>query len=584
LTVGTVNAISLYLELLAPIAIWLAWVRWRSRPFCVALALLAGSALVVTGSRGAWLGVVGGAVVFLVLLWFAAGRPRPRLDGAARRTAVVGTVAVLVAVVIVGPVLLDRLLSGDAGRLELWSAAASMIASSPIVGVGPGAWPGLRPLTAISDANLAVLATSHDSVLQILVETGVVGLLAAMWLVAVIGRLGWIAATRATRRTDRTTAAIALASLAAAAIHSIVDTQFHLPAVVLLVSHLVARVELVASPPADPEAAADPRRSGRLATMAAVTIAGVVLLVPIDIAMVRATLGNQALDRGDAAAAAVEFDAAVAMHDLAPYRLGQAIARSRLGDRAGADLALAAMERTQPFTFVVAQRAATSDDPTTSLERLSRDPDYDPTASVNAAVIGFASDPAAATSHLAAAMARVPTLVFSVRPPELFDASTWSEAQRAAIDRIGGTDPVMAVAVATLAGLPQEAADHLVTVGDGAERDALALLAAGDAGHIDAAARLLRAHPGSVGVQDVLWLLGFEAGSQPILDAVQAVAVPLRFNVPLVPMELVVDGRIDAGWSMRLPRWPMASDARNGPKRPYIDRFVTIEPVYRPKP
>jgi hypothetical protein len=65
---------------------------------------------------------------------------------------------------------------------------------------------------------------------------------------------------------------------------------------------------------------------------------------------------------------------------------------------------------------------------------------------------------------------------------------------------------------------------------------------------------------------------------------VQAVAVPLRFNVPLVPMELVVDGRIDAGWSMRLPRWPMASDGRNGPKRPYIDRFVTIEPVYRPKP
>jgi hypothetical protein len=379
LTVGTVNAVSLYLELLAPIVIGLAWVRWRPRAFCGALALLAGSAMLVTGSRGAWLGVLGGAVVFLGVLWFAAGRPRPRLDGAARRTAVVGAVAVLLAVVLIGPALIDRLLSGDAGRVELWSAAASMIASSPIVGVGPGAWPGLRALTPISDPNLAVLATSHDSVLQILLETGFAGLLAAMWLVAVIGRLGWTAATRATLRADRTTAAIALASLVAAAIHSIVDTQFHLPAVVLLVLHLVARVELIASPPRDAAATPDPRRTVRLGTIAAATIAGVVLLVPVDIAMVRATVGNQALDRGDAAAAATEFDAAVAMHDLAPYRLGQAIARSRLGDRNGADVALEAMERAQPFTFVVAQRGAVSDDPATSLERFEGADDYDPT-------------------------------------------------------------------------------------------------------------------------------------------------------------------------------------------------------------
>ena len=82
----------------------------------------------------------------------------------------------------------------------------------------------------------------------------------------------------------------------------------------------------------------------------------------------------------------------------------------------------------------------------------------------------------------------------------------------------------------------------------------------------------------------MLWQLGFEIGSQPLLDAVSAVSVPLTFNVPTVPMELVTDGRVDADYSVRLPRWPQASAGRNGPKRPYLSGFITIEPVFRPKP
>jgi hypothetical protein len=82
----------------------------------------------------------------------------------------------------------------------------------------------------------------------------------------------------------------------------------------------------------------------------------------------------------------------------------------------------------------------------------------------------------------------------------------------------------------------------------------------------------------------VLWQLAFRIESQPLLDAVKAVSVPLYFNVPSPPMELVLDGRTDADYSMRLPRWPMASAGRNGPKRPYIEGFITIEPVFRPKP
>ena len=56
LTVGTVNAVALYLELLVPLGLCLAWVRWRSARVVVGYAIVATVALIVTGSRGAWLG------------------------------------------------------------------------------------------------------------------------------------------------------------------------------------------------------------------------------------------------------------------------------------------------------------------------------------------------------------------------------------------------------------------------------------------------------------------------------------------------------------------------------------------------
>jgi O-antigen ligase len=587
LTVGTVNAVALYLELLAPIAVWLSWLRWRSRPYTVGLALASSFALLVTGSRGAWLGAVVGGIVLVGLYWLAQNGPRPALRAMRSRVPLVVGVGLAGVAAVLVPTFAGRLLSGDAGRIELWSAAWSMFTSSPLVGVGPGAWPGLRPLTPISDPILAVLATCHDSVLQVLVEAGVLGLAAAAWLVVAVGRVARQAIARSEASQDRVTAIVAVASLTAAAAHSIVDTQIHLPAIVLLTWHLVARLDVMAVPPATAlPARPSPRLDPRLAILAAPVAIGALLLVPIDIAMIRASLGNQALDRGDPRGALADFQAAVALHDLPAYRLGEAVARSGTGDPAGADEALVAMERDEPFTFVLAQRAFLAADGIAFVHRLDALGDYDPTAEVNSAVVRFAGDREGAVRDLAAAMARVPPLVFSSRPDGLLDDEAWAAAQRQAVERIGTIDAVTATAVATLAGLPDEAEAQRTRVAPGPELDALGLLADAVAGapDLDAAHALLRSAPDSAGVQDVLWQLGFEAGSQPMIDAVKAVAVPLYFGVPVPPMELVLNGRADADYSLRLPRWPMASAGRNGPKRPYVPGFITIEPVYRPKP
>jgi hypothetical protein len=401
-----------------------------------------------------------------------------------------------------------------------------------------------------------------------------------------IARVGWRAMRTAPTPAERRLREICLASLLAAAAHSLVDTQFHLPAIVLLTMHLVARLDPAPAPVG--KALVTPRLRPALAAATVVVLLGAAILVPIDIAMVRAQSGNGALDRGDPAEAATAFDAAVALHDLPAYRLGQALARAGLADPTGAAEALARMDAAEPFTFVAAERAmlATSSERAPLLQRIEADGSYDATATLAAALLRYPTDPPAAANDLAGVMTAVPTLVYSTRPPALFDDPTWRTAQLDAVERIGAIDPVVASGVAILAGLPDATAAQRAKVPDGPESRALDLLAAsatGGSADIDAARALLRQNPGSAGVENVLSMLGFHATSQVLIDEVRTVSFAAFFLTPIPPMELVVDGRASADWSVRLPRYPQAASGRQGPKRPYLPGMVTIEPVFRPK-
>jgi len=603
LTIGTVNAVALHIELLAPVAAWLAWRRMGSRRLAALVAVLAMVALVITGSRGAWLGAAIAAVVAGGLAWLRAGRPVPGA-GDRRRVAGLGVVVVLVIVVgvVASPVLLTRLLAGDAGRFELWSAAWSMFTGSPVAGTGPGTFPQLRPLTPISEANLAVLTTSHNSVLQVLVDAGILGIAAAGLLLAAVARLAVRAIGRPDARIPGGLAVVVIASLVAMLVHSLLDTQFHVPAVVLLVFLLVARLD---PPQADgapeaagatmPDAAAVPvagRPARRGPALAAATLglvaAGAVLLVPVDLAMVRAQLGNLALAHGDAPAALEDFRAAAGLQDLAPYRLGEGLAAQRAGDAPGAAAAFQAAERIAAFTFATANRAAAAaaSERGPLLDAIEAAGSYDATALVNAAAMREPDDPGQAASDLALVMAQVPTLVASTPPPDVFSAATWASAQAQAIDLVGATDPASASAMARSAGLDAVADRYRAQVTDAGETAALDLLdAAVGGGTVDVgvARALLRSTEASPAVVGILWLTGFEGKSQPLIDAVAAVSVPLYFATPPPLMELVVGGSPAADYSMRLPRYPMASDFRQGPSRPYAAGLLTIEPVYRPK-
>ena len=596
LTIGTVNAVSLYLELLAPIAVWLSWRRWRSRTFSVLLAALSLVALVVTGSRGAWSGALVAAAVLAAVVWVDAGKPRPRLTGrspSVTLAAVVAGLLVVAGLMVVSPLLLNRLLAGDAGRFELWSAAWSMFLTQPITGVGLGAWQGLRAVTPISAGSYAVLATCHDSILQVLAELGIVGLLAAAWLVSAIVAIGRRALANAPDHSEWIAVWVCLASLLAAGIHSLSDSQFYIPAVVILVMMLVARIDLAAVVASDTKPPEDPARSrsSRLAFAgsAAAVLIGAVLLVPIDAAMIRAELGNIALDRGDAASALDDFNVAVGLHDLPVYRLGLALALGSSGDLSGAADSLARQDAAEPFTVVAAQRAFAL--PVSErdhlLARIEMDGPYDPTATLAASIMRFQTNRGLATADLAAVMTAIPSLIFSTRPDGLFDDELWADARHRAIRTIGTNDAIAATAVAAVAGLDADAIAQRASIPDGPELRAVDLLltavTTGQA-DLDAAGALLRAAPDSPAVLNTILLLAFEVRSQPLIDRVATLYTVLFYSSPPAPMELVTNGRSDADYSDRLPRYPMASSWRLGPKRPYLAGMVTIEPVYRPKP
>jgi O-antigen ligase len=200
------------LAVLSPFALWVAKERWQRRGLLIALLLLLGP-VILSGSRAAWIcfGLVG-----LVFLWREAGSPlrfmaacaiaglvllaaggiawktSARFDARMQRTlAIFGGSA-------------EDINEATTGRLDIWRNSVKMIAGHPVTGVGVRNFRYAYPLYAPANDHFLVgencgegagACHPHQIVLEILTETGIVGLL--LWL------LGLIIAVRAWRRAGK---------------------------------------------------------------------------------------------------------------------------------------------------------------------------------------------------------------------------------------------------------------------------------------------------------------------------------------------------------------------------------------------
>ena len=216
-SLGAANIAASFLNLLMPICMCLffASTTKRLRQLAAVALLFGGIGLVLTMSRGGWIGTT---IAFAIcgVVAFRKGWLSPSV------LVTVGVGSLILAGAF-WPILADRILGDDGGsaasRVPLVQISARMIADHPM-GVGANNW-------AVAGARYAELGefreewfyTVHNKYLLVLTETGWLGLLSYLgFILSVIG-CGW----RAWNRDDRLLAPLALGLTAA-----ICGQQFHM--------------------------------------------------------------------------------------------------------------------------------------------------------------------------------------------------------------------------------------------------------------------------------------------------------------------------------------------------------------------
>ncbi len=261
-TFGSPNNLALVLERAAPVALALAVVAslstsikapgrwgWRRAPGTRTLWLLAlvlmGSVLILTWSRGAWLGALLGLAVASRPMWEHA-RPGRRLAAIA-----LPIVALAAVVAVTGIDRIGQLLrigdSGAVSRLAIWDSAWRMARDNWLFGLGPDNFlthyrDYMRP-EAWREPNIS---HPHNLLLDAWVSLGVVGLVALVAVLALFWR-DWSQIRRpAAGRSDPLAFGLA-GAMTAALIHGLVDHAYFLPELAAIFWTLAAAVIVLAS-------------------------------------------------------------------------------------------------------------------------------------------------------------------------------------------------------------------------------------------------------------------------------------------------------------------------------------------------
>ncbi|MHB0977640.1 MAG: O-antigen ligase family protein, partial [Candidatus Aquicultorales bacterium] len=184
-TFANPNNLGGFILLLLPAAIAMAIERCRPGIRLVAGLSVAAMlpALILTYSRGAWIGFV---VALLIL------------SALTDRRIVLGLIVATAAVFLFLPNVIDRLVfafsegymktSSEAGRLFYWKRAVQVMATNPFFGVGAGRFGGAVAAIFGAPANTIVGLPPNfqlwvdSQIFQILAELGILGLLSFFWV------------------------------------------------------------------------------------------------------------------------------------------------------------------------------------------------------------------------------------------------------------------------------------------------------------------------------------------------------------------------------------------------------------------
>jgi O-antigen ligase len=369
---GNPNFLGAFLTVLIPLLAARSLTARSGRPVLGGYLLLALVLLVLSASRGAWLGVMAGAGV-MGGLWLANHGLLTRAgwgawwNGQTRRVrwaVVCGSVLLLLALVGVGVVLFKSLSAPGRSpvfRTELYGAALELFVQEPLTGHGLFTFgrelvrlPGASPDKPHSHA--------HSAVLQIAAELGMVGLLAlavSAWAVMKAARRHWQVA----QGRERVALAGAVGAVVAFAVHHLTDLPAMMPAIALCG---VLALALVAVPPEPLPMQGRWRQVGHPLGMAALW-GGLLLTGWWSSGIYKAYVrGLEQAQSGDFSGAALALDPVIAADPaLSLYRMeqgflwGMAAANGEAGAREKALVAYEAFLQQEPgYALAWANRAA----------------------------------------------------------------------------------------------------------------------------------------------------------------------------------------------------------------------------------
>lgn len=249
---GNPNLLAAYLLPAIPLSLGacFAWRGWLPKLLGATLFILNSACLILSSSRGGWIGWVVEIFVcsLLLLYWWLPHLPRfwriwtfPIVLG--------GLAGILCLGILFVEPLRDRVLSIFAGRkdssnnfrLNVWAAALDMIRDRPIIGIGPGndAFNRIYPL--FQRPNFSALS-AYSIYLDIAVETGLIGIAGFLWLLLVIFQRSWLQIQQFRQHNSREIFWLiaAVAAVMGLLAHGLVDTVWSRPQVNTLWWFMVA--------------------------------------------------------------------------------------------------------------------------------------------------------------------------------------------------------------------------------------------------------------------------------------------------------------------------------------------------------
>ncbi len=207
-------------------------------------------AILLSLSRGGWLALILGTIVMCLLAAPRGQRNDEHSSGLARfggvRLAIVGIVILLGAsMIFIGPeARVDTVsrvnesateMGTIVGRISAWKGGLSLIRDFPIFGVGLGGWPEIFERYQLPPWQLLFFSEAHNDYLQLLAETGIIGIALFAWLaVRIVRRV--ISGARTMEASAGPIFAAIIAGIAAACVVEIFDFDLRIPAIALLFS------------------------------------------------------------------------------------------------------------------------------------------------------------------------------------------------------------------------------------------------------------------------------------------------------------------------------------------------------------